>query len=332
MMKFNKRFIPVVVILVAAVVILILVNRNGGAGVNLNFSGTVEATEARLGFEVPGRVAWIAVREGDTVAVGQSLATLDTTQAHAQRVQLEARADAARAVLTELLAGSRSEEIAAARAADQAARDRLEQAQKDMERTATLYKGGAVSEEAYDKARTALRVAQSQADQAGEQLRLVEKGPRPERIEAQRAETASAEAAARTQDAVLALMTTRAPFGGVVTVRHREPGESLSPGMPVVTVANLSDRWVRIYVPENRVGQVRIGQKARLTADSFPGKAFEGRVVFIASEAEFTPKNVQTSEERVKLVYMVKVEITGDRALNLKPGMPADVVLEGSAS
>jgi HlyD family secretion protein len=332
-MKLDKRLIPVAVIVVAAVVvILVLVNRGGNAEGTLAFSGTVEATEARLGFDVPGRVGWVAVHEGDSVTAGQALAGLDTTQAHAQLAQMQAQAAASRAVLTELLAGSRKEEIARARAAAKAANDRLDQAKTDLERTETLFKGGAVSPEAHDQAQTALEVAQSRADQAAEELRLVEKGPRAERIEAQRAEVARAEAAVRTQEAALALMTARAPFDAVVTVRHREPGESLSPGAPVVTLANMGDRWVRIYVPENRVGRVRLGRAATLSADSFPGKTYTGRVKYIASEAEFTPKNVQTSEERVKLVYMVKVQITGDPGQDLKPGMPADVALEESGS
>jgi HlyD family secretion protein len=326
----KKRLIPAAVIVAAAaVVILVLVNRGGADGAR-TFSGTVEATEARLGFDVPGRVAWVAVREGDSVAVGQALAGLDTTQAHAQLAQLRAQAVAARALLTELEAGSRAEEIAGARAAAKAVRDRLGQATRDMERTEVLFKGGAVSQEAYDQAQTTLQVSQSQSDQAAEQLRLVEKGPRAERIEAQRAEVARADAAVRTQEVALDLMTARAPFDAVVTVRHREPGESVSPGAPVVTLANMGDRWVRIYVPENRVGRVHLGQAATLTTDSFSGTAFSGRVTFIASQAEFTPKNVQTAEERVKLVYMVKVRVTGDPSRDLKPGMPADVTLEAA--
>jgi HlyD family secretion protein len=331
-MKPNKRLIPVGALIVAVMVTLVLVNVGGNARGDLSFSGTVEATEARLGFEVPGRVAWVGPHEGDVVQAGQGLAALDTTQASAQLAQFEAQAAAARAALTELLAGSRDEEVAAARAAARAARDRLELAQKDLERTKTLFEGGAVSPETYDQAVTALRVAQSQSAQADEQLQLLAKGPRAERIEAQRAEVARAQAAVHTQEATLALMTTRAPFGALVTVRHREPGESVSPGAPVLTVANMDDRWVRIYVPETTVGRVHFGQKARLTVDSFPGKSYSGQVKFIASEAEFTPKNVQTAEERVKLVYMVKVQITSDPGIELKPGMPADVVLEESGS
>jgi hypothetical protein len=113
-----------------------------------------------------------------------------------------------------------------------------------------------------------------------------------------------------------------------VTVRHREPGEIVPAGSPVVTLIDPKDRWVRIYVKEDRVGSVRLGGRAAITSDTYPGKAYSGQVAFIASEAEFTPKNVQTKEERVKLVYAIKVRITGDPGFELKPGLPADVRLE----
>ena len=110
-------------------------------------------------------------------------------------------------------------------------------------------------------------------------------------------------------------------------MRHRQPGETVSPGLPVLTLTDLDDRWVRIYVPENRIGAVSLGQGATIRSDTYPDREYRGEVIFIASEAEFTPRNVQTPEERVKLVYAVKVRITGDADYELKPGIPADVVL-----
>jgi HlyD family secretion protein len=111
-------------------------------------------------------------------------------------------------------------------------------------------------------------------------------------------------------------------------VRHREPGEIVSPGAAVLTLMNADDRWVRIYVPANRIGAVRMGMRVSITSDTFPEKTYPGDVVFIASQAEFTPKSVQTTEERVRLVYAVKIRILDDPDLELKPGMPADVRLE----
>ena len=120
------------------------------------------------------------------------------------------------------------------------------------------------------------------------------------------------------------------PFGGIVTIRHREPGETVSPGLPVLTVMDPEDRWVRIYVREDRVGEVSLGQRATITSDTYGDRTYRGEVIFISSEAEFTPRNVQTTEERVKLVYAVKVQITEDPSHDLKAGIPADVVLEGT--
>jgi HlyD family secretion protein len=119
----------------------------------------------------------------------------------------------------------------------------------------------------------------------------------------------------------------RAPFPGVITVQHREPGEIVSPGTPVVAVLNRADRWVRVFIPENRIAAVRLGSPASISSDTYEEKRYTAEVAQIASEAEFTPKTVQTEEERVKLVYSVKVRITGDRGYDLKPGMPADVVI-----
>src|SRR5690606_6934429 len=160
-----------------------------------------------------------------------------------------------------------------------------------------------------------------------EQLALVRSGARRERVDAQRAAVRQAEAAVAQAQAMLSNARIRAPFAGIVTVRHRQPGEAVSPGMPVVTLMAPADRWVRSYVREDRVGRVSLGQRAEIRADAYPDRRYDGRVVFIAGGAEFTPRNVQTAEERVKLVYAVKVAIEGDSALELKPGVPADVRL-----
>ncbi|MBX6363915.1 MAG: efflux RND transporter periplasmic adaptor subunit, partial [Gemmatimonadetes bacterium] len=291
------------------------------------YSGTVEGREADLGFQVAGRVERILVDEGDVVAAGQVLAVLDTAELAARRAGAVAQVAAARAQLAELERGSRPEEVAQARAAAEAARERLENARRDLERIAALQRKAVVSRQDLDRAELAVEVAQAQDEQARQQLRLVTAGPRPERIEAQRALLRQAEAAVAQLDAALANAVIRAPFPGVVTIRHREPGETLSPGLPVLTVLNPADRWVRIYVPEDRVGRLRLGEPARIASDAFPSRRYAGRVTFIASQAEFTPKNVQTTEERTKLVYAVKVQVTGDPARDLKPGVPADVVL-----
>jgi len=324
-----NRKVPVVVVAIIAIVVTIYftVMRSDVDRDSMAASGTVEATDAALGFQLAGRIERIVPREGDAVVAGQELAFLDRTELEARRAQAQAQLDAARAVLSEMQAGARSEELSQAREFARAASERVADARRDHDRTQRLHQGGAVSQEVLDKVKLALEIAIAQNAQAEDQLKLVQAGPRTERLAAQRAVVAAADAGIRQADAALAYAVIKAPFEGRVTVRDREPGEMVAAGAPVLTLVDLNDRWIRIYIPENRIGAVRLGQAAEIGADTYPSKRYAGEVSFIASTAEFTPRNVQTAEERVKLVYAVKVRITGDPGIDLKPGMPADVSL-----
>jgi len=326
----NRRriLVPIAVLVVAAVVLKLTVLRGNGLAEGLAASGTVEATEAQLGFQTPGRIEAIRVREGDRVRAGDTLAVLDRAELLARRAQAEAQLRAARAMLAELEAGSRTEDRVSAQEALRAATDRWNDAQRDFDRTQRLFDAGALSQEQFDKARLQLNVLASQKAQAEQQARLVETGPRRERIDAQRAAVSQAQAAVQQIAATLDNAVIRAPFGGIITVKDREEGETVQAGAPVLTLMNLDDRWVRIYIPEDAIGAVHVGQPARITADTYPDKRYGGAVSFVASQAEFTPRNVQTREERVKLVYAVKVRITQDSTYDLKPGVPADVALQ----
>lgn len=291
-------------------------------------SGTVEATDAAVSFQVPGKIARIDPEEGDELAAGDPIAALATGELEARRREAQARVEATRARLEELRRGFRHEEIAQARVALRAARQRLADAERDLERTRTLHAGGAVPREALDKAELAHDLATADVEQATERLALLETGPRPEQIDAARAELESARAAVEALDARLADTEIAAPFAGVVQVRHREPGEVVGAGVPVVTLSDLSRRWVRIYVREDRIGAVHLGLPTTIVSDTYPDRRYAGRVFFIASEAEFTPENVQTQEERVRLVYAVKVRVLEDPERELKPGMPVDVKID----
>lgn len=300
---------------------------NGPDDGTLVASGTVEATEADLGFQVPGRVEVIEPREGDLVSGGQKLAWLDRSELEAARDAASAQVTAAEARLSELRSGARPQELARSEAALRAASQRTEDTRRDAARARRLLDGGAVSQQMADKAATALEVAVAQEAQAQEALNLVREGPRTETLRAQSAMVAQARANLARTEATLANATIVAPFSGIITVRHREPGETVAPGAPVLTLLDRQDRWVRIYVREDQIGRVRIGMAAEISSDTYPDEVYEGEVFFIGSEAEFTPSNVQTAEERIKLVYPVKVRITGDPDFRLKPGIPADVTL-----
>lgn len=293
-------------------------------------SGTVEATEADLGFQIPGRLVEVRFQEGQRVEAGDTLAVLDRAELEAALLAAEAQEAAARARLREMETGARPQELAVARAAVEAAEESEAQARREAARAERLRAGGALSEQALEQARTHLENARAVAAQAREQLALAEEGPREETIAAQRALVSQASASVARTRAALDQAVLIAARAGLVTVRHREEGEIVAPGAPVVTVMDPDERWVRIYVREDRLARVGLGGGASIRIDAFPDQPFRGEVIFIGSEAEFTPRNVQTTEERTQLVYPVKVRVIDDAALRVKPGLPADVTLEGT--
>src|SRR5262245_31663269 len=213
----------------------------------------------------------------------------------------------ARQQLDLLRAGSRPEQVEAARAEVRQARERL-----------NLLEAGPRPNQ--------VEAAKAEVRQARQRLALLEAGPRPGQVEAARAQVAQAEAALAQARARLADTRIDAPLDGVVLRKNLEPGATATPGTPVLTLVDPGDLWLRGYVSEVDLGRVRLGQPARVTADAFPGQGFEGRISEIASEAEFTPRNVQTQKERVNLVFRVKIAIASPDG-RLKPGMPADAVL-----
>jgi len=328
----NRIRIVISVVILMAVVAVVLTRRGGPTDGSIVASGTVEATEADLGFQLPGRVLQISPREGDVVSAGQELARLDAAEYEAGRNAAAAQLAANEARLAELRSGARPEEKAQAQAAVRAAEPRAEDARLDEARTRNLFAGGAVSQQTLDRAVTALAGAESSLDQARQTLAMVLEGPRVETVRAQEAMVDQARAGLARADATLANAVIVAPFPGRITVRHREPGEVVGPGAPVLTLLDPGNRWVRIYVREDQIGAIRVGMAARITSDTYPDKVYQGEVTFIGSEAEFTPRNVQTTEERIKLVYPVKVQIIGDTEFELKPGIPADVSLGGTGA
>jgi len=299
--------------------------RSGPPGA-VSLSGNVEADEVVLAFEVPGRLVERTAQEGDTLKRGDLVARLDTADLEREVTRSEATAAAARAQLDELEHGSRPEEVRQGEASLASAKADRDRASADFDRISALNREGVVSTRDYDTALSARDMADARLAQAKEALALLRRGPRTEKVDAARAQLAQAEAALALARSRLEKARLLSPLDGVVLSKHAEPGEVLSAGSPVVSAADLSRVWVRAYVEETDLGRVKVGQKAQVTTDTSPGRLYEGRVSFIASEAEFTPKSVQTKRERVKLVYRVKIDLANpDRTL--KPGMPADVAI-----
>lgn len=256
--------------------------------------------------------------------------------------------------LEALLNGSRKQDIQQAEAALADARAQLEFARLDWDRAQTLFKNEDISKQQYDQARTKYDSAQALVRQAEEKVSLVKEGPRQEDIAAARADVARAKAAVATaeanrlelkrkqeqlvagrddidrsraqvgiSEAQLSDTEVSSPITGVVLVKSAEPGEVLAAGTTVVSIGDLEHPWLRAYINETDLGRVKLGQKVKLSTDSFPGKVYWGKVSYIASEAEFTPKQIQTKEERVKLVYRIKIEVDNS-SHELKNNMPVD--------
>ncbi len=300
--------------------------RSPSASDPIRVSGNIEAVDAQLGFKIPGRVAARLVSEGQSVTAGQLLARLDDTDQQDQIALRRTELAAAEATLAELSAGSRPQEIAASRAALRSATAEQDRAGLELARQKDLRHQEVNTLRDYEAAEAASAVAQARAAEAGERLKLVEEGPRQETIAQARARVAQARAAIAIAETQLANTRLTSPFAGVVLSHNVEPGEFVSAGTPVVTVADLSNVWLRAYVHQTELGRVKHGQPAEVRTDTFPTKVYPGTVGFIASEAEFTPKTVQTTKERVKLVFRIKIDLA-NAAGELKPGMPADAVL-----
>ncbi|HLY17727.1 MAG TPA: efflux RND transporter periplasmic adaptor subunit [Bryobacteraceae bacterium] len=268
---------------------------------------------------------------------------------------------AAQSQLLQLKNGARPQELQQATAAVANAQALYDQAKKDWDRAQKLYKDDDISTSAYDQTRTRFDSAAANLRQVKEQAALVEAGPRSEMIESASAQVKRAEAALRLgqansietkrreQDLVarqgdierakaqIALIDSQladtiavSPINGVVLVKAADPGEILAPGSSVVAVGDIEHPWLRAYIREQDLGRVKLGAKAKVTTDSFKNKSYDGTISFISSEAEFTPKQIQTAEERVKLVYRIKIDIDNPRH-ELKSNMPADAeILTGN--
>ncbi len=366
----------------AATAYYFAVTRSGVEDDEIRVSGNIEVVDAQVSFKIAGRVESRPVDEGMYIDKGTVVALLDTSDLKLQVDQRRAEWDAAKAALAALVAGSRPQEIAAAKAAMDKSAATLEElrngtrpediavaeaalasaksdesrAEANFHRISQLPAGATSADEldrtksAYVMAREKTRQAAKQLDlaregprreeieqaraalaQATQQYELVKIGPRQEDIDAGRARAAEAEANFHLAEVTLGYATLRAPMSGIVLSKNIEPGEYVMPGTPIVTMGDLKNIWLRAYVNETDLGRVKLGQLARVTADTYPGRAYAGRVGFISDQAEFTPKTVQTPQQRVKLVYRIKIDIDNSK-MELKPGMPADAVIDtGSA-
>lgn len=290
----------------------------------LKLSGNVEITEVSAGFKTPGALAFLPKEEGGEVKKGELIAELESTEVENEVNVMRASLAEAGERLKELKAGARPQEITVAEAEDRFAAVELDKAKSDFTRAEALAKSGLLALSQLEAAKAAYETADARHKGALARLSLLKEGARKEVLNA--AAHRARQAAFALNAAVERLKDTKlySPLDGVVLKRISEPGETILPGRAVYTLGRLDSPWVKVYVKEDKLGLVKLGQKAEVAIDSYPGKIYEGAVTFISSQAEFTPKNVQTEEERVKLVFALKVSVKNPER-ELKPGMPADV-------
>ncbi|MGE5131154.1 MAG: efflux RND transporter periplasmic adaptor subunit [Sphingomonadaceae bacterium] len=290
----------------------------------LALQGNVDIRQVELAFNAAGRIERMLVHEGDRVQKGQLLAVLDTRR-YAHAVDLaQAQLDAQREVVARLHAGSRPEEIRQARANADAARIDARNAAHTYERQKALAAQHFIAQQQADDARALSESAQARLKAAEEALRLVVLGPRKEDIAAAEATLEANRAALALAQRDLADASLHAPSAGVIENRVLEPGDIASPQTPVFTLALDEPLWVRAYVRGPDLGRIRLGDRAEVRTDSYPGKRYRAWVGFISPTAEFTPKSVETEEVRTQLVYQVRVFVCAPQH-ELRLGMPASV-------
>jgi len=297
-----------------------------GANGDVVLYGNVDIRQVNLGFRVAGRIDAMRVHEGDSVAAGDMLATLDKAPFEDSVGIAEAEVAVQQAVLRKFRSGSRPAEIAQARALVAERRATLEKADGVLKRQESLLKRGHVSVQMYDDAVAKKMEAEAQLKSAQETLRLALEGFREEDVAAAEAQLKMAEARLAKARTDLADTQIFAPESGVILSRIEEPGAVVAAGAPVYTLSLLNPVWVRAYVSEPNLGRVRPGMKARVFTDSAPGRPYAGQVGYISPVAEFTPKNVETADLRTDLVYRVRI-VVDDPEHGLRQGMPVTVRL-----
>jgi HlyD family secretion protein len=321
----SRRLGSAMVLFSAAVLIGSCTGR--GSGKEISASGTIEATEMNVASKVTGYVDKLLVDEGSRVKPGDLLVQLEHQNYDLQLAQAQAGLDLAEAQLNLALKGARIEDISQAEQALKLSEASLKQAADDKEHVNKLFKEGTYTRKMKLDADTRYNVVLAQYNQAKQNLAKVRNISRPEEIDAAKARVDQAKATVDLIKRQVSDCSIASQVDGIVTHKLINPGELVTPGGALFTISELDTVKLMIYVTEKELGRVKIGQAANVFIDTYPGRAFPGRVIYVSPVAEFTPKNIQTKDERVKLVFGVKIEIKNPEGI-LKPGLPADAAVK----
>ena len=311
------------------VILATLLVAGGGCrwrGVQPDGSGTIDCTQVQVAPQVAGRVVELPPQEGDVLKQGALVARLDARDYELKRDEARAALANAQAQLDLLRAGARVEDIERAREAVREARAASLAAAADRRRIAEVFAAGSATQKQQDDAVAAADRTAAALAGAEQYLARLEHGNRPEEIRAAEAQAELTKVRLAQAEKAVADCVITAPMDGVVTTRSREVGEWVTPGAALITLSRLDEVWLAIYIPEDRLSRVKLGKKAFVQLDGSTQR-YEGVVTFISPEAEFTPKNAQTPDERAKLVYRVKITLKNPSGI-FKPGLPGDGYLE----
>ncbi len=319
----KKFFIFLLILVIGGLLYYFFIKERQKEEQVIRVSGNIEAQEVNIGFKISGKIATLTVQEGDWVEKGTIVGKLDDRDFRHRLELAQASLRTAEARLEKLLAGSRPEEIREAEAALHQAQFDVINRKNQYDRMKALFERGVIPKETLDNVETGYKMAQAQLQRAEERYKLIKEGPRKEEIEEARAQVEQARASLRLSEAQLNDTMLSSPISGIVLVKSAEAGEVVNPGTTVITLADIRNVWLKAYIPETELGRVKWGQEVIVTTDLKPQKEYKGRITFISSQAEFTPKQIQTEKERVTLVYRIKIDIPNPDK-ELKPGMPAD--------
>lgn len=311
---------------IISIIALLIGCGDNGEKDKIELSGTVETTNIILSSQVAGTIQQIVREEGNRVSAGDTIMIIDPETYQLQLNQAEAQRDLAKSKYDMLKKGARSEDKSQASEALKQAKANYESAKSDFERLENLFNNQSVTKKQFEDAKTRLTIAEAQLNSAKQQLQKIENFARPEELDQAKAAFNAAEANVKLLQKRVNDCYVLSPINGQIVKNFAEIGETINPQSSLIKVANLSEVEVMVYIQETDLGKVKLGQKAEIYSDSYKDKAYEGKVTYISPEAEFTPKNIQTKEERTKLVFAVKIKAPNPN-YELKAGMPVDAVI-----
>ena len=339
-MKKKLVFIVIVLVLITLSVLGYRNYLNRPAGV-ITYSGTIEGTELPVQPELGGRIVDLPVREGQIIKAGDIVAKLEDSQAKISLASAKSQQTQAQAKLNDLLGGARVEEIrrleyvvTQTKTNLAALEPNIKFEEEDLATNRKLYEGGAVSKQVVDAQQNKIATLKAQyqgvqasVDVAQASVDQAQAGNTQPAIQAQKAAVDITAHAVKAAELNLSKLIIKSPSSGQVLYKHVELGQVVNPGTTLVTLLNPNNLWIKVFIPETKLNLVKVGGVVSIAVDSYPDKTFKGQIQYISNQAEFTPKNVQTKEERTTTVYAVKISITEGKD-QLKAGMPADVTLQ----